>query len=468
MKLLSGKKIDATEGPLFKGIILYAIPLILSTLIQSCFNAVDLVVLGNMTKESTAVASVGATSAIVHLLVNTFVGIASGAKIILSRQFGARDSHGIRRTVNTVILTATGLGILIALFGVPFAPQLLHMTKCPGDCFDGAKIYLCIYVAAAPAILLYNFGSAILTSSGDSQRPMVYIIISGLVNVVLNVILCLILPQKVVAVAVATATSQVVAAFLVIRRLCVMEGDGRLILKKIRFHFGAFRQIMAQGIPLALTTALYPLSNLQIQSAINDIGVAAIAGNSAGSTIEGFTCSAISGPIASTTTVFMGQNIGAHKPGRIKETFWKCLALNMSLCAVIGLTVYFTSTFWLSMFLPGDVAAIGFGKLRLFFVAGFYFIAAANGVLSHAIQSFGHATYSALSSILCVFGFRMFWMWIVYPPYANADETTSFTMLMACFLVSWSILLLFNIGGFIFFRRRFNKQIILDGHRLNP
>lgn len=466
MKLFSGKKIDATKGPLFKAIILYAIPLLLSTLIQSCFNAVDLIVLGNMTENSSAVASVGATTAIVHLLVNTFVGIASGAKIILSRQFGARDSRGIRKTVDTLILTAVGLGAIIALLGVPFAPELLHITKCPEDCFAGAKIYLCIYVAAAPAILLYNFGSAVLTSSGDSQRPMLYIIISGLVNVILNVILCLILPQKVVAVAIATATSQIVAAFLVIHRLCVMEGDGRLNLKKIRFHLGAFRGILAQGIPLALSTALYPLANLQIQSAINVQGVAAVAGNSAGSTIEGFTCAPINSSIASTTTVFMGQNIGAHKPSRIKETFWKCLLLSVTLNAIIGMTVYFTGEFWLSMFVPGDQDAIHFGKIRLFYVAFFYFIASANGVLSHAIQSFGHATYSALASICCVFGFRMIWMWTIYPHYA--DKSNAFDMLMACFLVSWSILLLFNIAGFIYFRYKFNKQILLDGHRVNP
>ena len=466
MKLFSKKRIDATQGNLFPLIIRYAIPLVLSTLIQHCFNAVDLIVLGNLA-DSTAVASVGATTVIVSLLVNTFVGVASGAKIILARQFGARDSQAITRTVNTVILTALGIGILIIAFALPFSAEFLLMTDCPEDCLHGAKLYLDIYLLAAPAILLYNFGAAILTSSGDSQRPMVYIILSGLVNVILNIVLCLILPKhlSVIAVAVATAMSQVVSAGLVLHRLCTMDGEARLIIKKIRFHWRSFRQVMAQGIPLALSTALYPLANLQIQSAINAHGVAAVAGNSAGATIEGLVGGSINSPMASTTTVFMGQNIGANKPDRVKQSFWKCLAISVTASTVIGVTVYLTAEFWLSFFLPGDTVAISFGKTRMFYVTLFYFIAAANGVLSHAIQSFGHASYSAIASICCVFGFRMIWMWFIYPHFENTPY--SFDMLMFCFLVSWTILLLFNIFGFFYFRRKFYKQIVLDGYRLS-
>jgi len=464
MKLLSGKRIDATQGPLFKSILLYAFPLILSTLIQHCFNSVDLIVLGQLTENSNATAAVGATSAITSLLVNTFVGIASGAKIILARQFGAKDEKAIRKTANTVLLTAVGLGILIAAFGIPFAPNFLDITKCDPACTDDARIYLCIYIAAAPAILLYNFGSAILTSSGDSSRPMLYIILGGAVNVVLNIILCLILPQKVAAVAIATVASQVVSAALVLRRLCTMDGLGRINLRKLRFHFREFRKILAQGIPLALSTALYPLANLQIQSAINGIGPSAMAGNSAATQIEGLSGATINGPLSSTTTVFMGQNIGAHKPDRIKKSFWYCLAISVAACGVIGVLVYLSGEFWLSFFLPTDPKAIEYGMIRMFYVALFYAIAAANGVLSHGIQAFGHASYSAIASICCVFGFRMIWMWTVFPQFEGTEY--AFDMLMMCFLVSWTILLLFNIFGFFFFRYRFYKKIFIDNRHV--
>ena len=237
--MLKNRKVDATRGPLIPLIIAYAIPLILSTLIQTLFNAVDTVVLGNMA-DSTAVASVGATSSIVHLLISTFVGIASGLKIIMARYFGARNRAAIKRSADTALLTAFWLGVLIALVGIFSAPWFLRMTGCPEECFAGALLYIRIYVGAAPAIMIYNFGSSIITSAGDTQRPLYYIIAGGFLNVILNIILCLILPQKVIAVAVATAAAQVLCAFLVLYRLSNMEGDGRVDLRRMKFHFGSF------------------------------------------------------------------------------------------------------------------------------------------------------------------------------------------------------------------------------------
>ena len=450
MSLLKSSKIDATQGNLLHGIILYAIPLILSTLIQTCFNAVDLIVLGNLANAE-AVASVGATTSITSLVVSSFVGIASGAKIILARQFGARDSDRIQKTADTVVLTALGLGMLIALLGVPFAPQLLHLTNCPPECFDGAVIYIRIYIAAAPAILLYNFGSAIITSSGDSRRPMLYILVSGLVNVILNIILCLILEQKVAAVAIATVASQLVAAALVLYRLCHIKGDGHINLFKMRFHPHSFKRIMQQGIPLALSTALYPLANLQIQSAVNSFGYSATAGNAAGAQIEGFV-GCINSSMSATVTVFMGQNIGAHKRDRVMRSFWTCLILGVTAATVIGAGIYLSGRVWLSLFLPEDPVAIEYGMIRMFYVILFYAIACVNGVLSHAIQTYGYSTYSAFASICCIFGFRMIWMWFVYPQFRT------FHMLTACFLVSWTLLMLFNIVGVIVFRRRFERH----------
>ena len=361
----------------------------------------------------------------------------------------------MKRVSSTVVITALGLGIFVALCGIPLAPWLLRLTKCPEECIEGAILYIQIYLIAAPAIMLYNFGSSIITSSGDSQRPLVYIIVGGVTNAVLNIILCLILPQKVIAVAVATAVSQVISAAFVLRRISTMDGDGRVDFRHLKFYPREFVRIIVQGIPIAITNALYPLANLQIQSAINIHGVSAIAGNSAASQIEGLAGS-ISGPFAATTLVFMGQNIGAKKPERIKQAFWKCLSINVLLCAVIGGLVYMTGEFWLSLFLPDDPEAIKFGMIRLFFVILFYFIAAANGVLSHAIQAYGQATYSAASSMCCVLGFRMLWMWLVYPHFENTE--LSFHMLMACFLISWTLLLIFNIVGFIIFKKRFEKR----------
>ena len=447
--MLQAKHVDATRGSLVRAIILYTVPLIFSTLIQSLFNAVDIVVLGNMAS-SNAVASVGATTTINHLIVNTFVGLSGGTKIILARQVGAKDRDGARKTVEASLLSALGLGIVILIAGMFLSPLFLGWTKCPAECFDGAVLYLRIYMLAAPAVLLYNFGAAILRACGDTQRPLYYIILCGLLNVILNIILCLILPQKVAAVAIATAASQYLGAFLVIRRLCVADDICKVILSQIRWHTASFIQIMRYGVPLALNQALYPLANLQIQSAINSYGVSAVAGSSAATTVDSFSSSFI-GSFGTTTTAFMGQNLGAEKHDRVKRSFWNCLIMAVTIGIVTGSFFYLTGRFWLRFILTDDLVAIEYAMIKIRFITLFGSISAANSVLSHAIQSFGYPTFSAVNSISFVFVFRMIWMLTVYPKHQT------FEWLMVCFTVSWSLMLLCNMIMFSVIYKRYQK-----------
>ena len=447
--MLQAKHVDATRGSLVRAIILYTVPLIFSTLIQSLFNAVDIVVLGNMAS-SNAVASVGATTTINHLIVNTFVGLSGGTKIILARQVGAKDRDGARKTVEASLLSALGLGIVILIAGMFLSPLFLGWTKCPVECFDGAVLYLRIYMLAAPAVLLYNFGAAILRACGDTQRPLYYIILCGLLNVILNIILCLILPQKVAAVAIATAASQYLGAFLVIRRLCVADDLCKVILSQIRWHTASFVQIMRYGVPLALNQALYPLANLQIQSAINSYGVSAVAGSSAATTVDSFSSSFI-GSFGTTTTAFMGQNLGAEKHDRVKRSFWNCLIMAVTIGIVTGSFFYLTGRFWLRFILTDDLVAIEYAMIKIRFITLFGSISAANSVLSHAIQSFGYPTFSAVNSISFVFVFRMIWMLTVYPKHQT------FEWLMVCFTVSWSLMLLCNMIMFSVIYKRYQK-----------
>ena len=447
--LFGAKRIDATKGPIVRLIILYALPLVFSTLIQTLFNAVDVLVLGNMA-DSVAVAAVGATTTIVHLLVNTFIGLSSGTKIILAHQIGARDHDGVNKTVGTSLITAVIIGSLVAVAGCFLTPLFLNLTDCPKDCYDGALLYLRIYVSTAPAIMVYNFGSAIISASGDTQRPMYYILLCGLLNVLLNVSLCLILPQKVAAVAIATAAAQVLGAFLVMHRLCTMEGIGRVVFSKIRWHVSTFGRMMRYGVPIALSNALYPMANLQIQTAINSYGVSAIAGNSAAATIEGFS-SAFNSAMGTTTTTFMGQNLGAEKTDRVKKTFWRAWGLCAACSLVMGVFMFSTGRFWLGLILSDDPSAIDFGMVRMFFVTLFVCVSGSNSVIGHALQAFGYSTFSALNSMISIFGFRMIWMNVIYPQYQT------FECLMACFLVSWCFMLLCNITVFTFVYKRYKK-----------
>lgn len=456
MSFLKAKSIDATEGRLLPKIIQYAIPLILSTLIQQLFNAIDIVVLGQMA-DSIAVASVSATSSIVSLFVNSFVGLSSGSRVVLARQIGARDDENVRKTTDTSLILAIAIGVMVAVGCFFAAPWLLEVTNCPVECNEGALLYVHIYTMAAPIIMLYNFGSAAVTASGDTQRPLYYIIIGGAANIVLNIVLCLILPQKVMAVAIATVMSQVISAILISNRLLKMDGPCRVVIRKMRFYGKAFAEIMRFGLPMMLTNAIFPLSNLQIQSAINSFGVAATAGNGAVSTIESV-ISATSGPFGTTVATFIGQNIGAQKPDRVKKSFYEVLLLTILVCAVISVAVFLTGEFWIGLIVGFDNAdAIKFGLIRMFCTTLPYVIAGVNNVFGGALQAHGYSAFSAINSIFCIFVFRTIWMETVYASSVGMEDSHRFFIVVLCFSVAWAIRMVVNIIGFSIVRMRYNR-----------
>ncbi len=433
-----------------RSVFIYAIPLFLTTLLQQLFNAVDLAVLGNMA-DTTAVAAVGATGPLTSLLLNLFVGFASAVKVILARQIGARDRDGIERTIAMSLIIPVASGLLLATVGTAIAPMLLKLTSCPADCFEGAAVYLRIYVASAPAILLYNFGSSILTASGDTKRPLYYMAVCGLLNVILNVILCLILPQKVAAVAIATAASQVLGAALVWRRLFRMDSICKVVWSRIRWSTQSLITIFKFGIPLVISSILYPICNVLIQSGINEIGVSAIAGNSAGTTLETFVMG-IPSAFATTTTAFMGQNIGARKIDRVKKSFFCCISMGALLTLIPSVLLYVTGDFWLGFILTDDALAYDYAYMRMRCVLLIYAVSAISNCCSHAIQTFGYPFYGTLASLVSVFGFRMIWMNFIYPSFAP-----SFFHLVICFTISWGINLLFQTVGFAVYYSRFLK-----------
>lgn len=451
MQMLKAKKIDATQGALIPLIVAFVIPLILSTLMQTLFNAVDIAVLGQMA-DTTAVASVGATSTVIHLIIDAFVGLSSGAKVVLSRLFGKKDDEALRKAIDTSLLMALGFGLLVAVVGFCLAPNFMRMIQCPDECFDGAVLYIRIYILAAPAILLYNFGSVILMSSGDTKRPLYYVIASGVLNAVLNVILCCVLPQKVAAVAISTAASQVLAAALGLLRLCRMKGNLRVCIRRIRFHFGAFKQLLRFGVPISLQTLIYPLANLQISSAINSYGVACVAGNSAASTVEQMV-TAFRNAFGTATATFVGQNLGAEKKERVRSSLIHNLWLSLAVGAVISFGVWATNPWWLKLFLGNDSEAIRSAMTRNTILMAAQDFAVLNAVLGNAIQAFGYPIFSTVNAVTWVLGFRIVWMAFIYPVY------TSYASLILCFAVSWVCTAICNIVifGMIYNRYRHGK-----------
>ncbi|MBR2460470.1 MAG: MATE family efflux transporter, partial [Clostridia bacterium] len=427
----------ATQGPILKNFIIYAIPLAIGSIVQTLFNAADMMVLGNFAS-SIAVASIGATSIIISLLVNTFIGLSGGTQVVLARSFGEQNNSKIQKTVTTSLIIAVALGALITLAGLICSGWFLKITNCPADCFDGALLYMRIYFLSVPMILIYNYGSAIIRVSGDTQRPLYYLIASGALNVVLNFILCLILPQKIAAVAIATVASQLLGASLVLFRLFKTENACKLNLKKLSFDFHIFKKIMAIGIPCALNSSLFSISNLQIQSAINSFGSSATAANTAAANVEGWAGS-FTNAIASTCLTFVGQNLGARNKDRIKRTLFISVSLGFSLGLVLGLGLYSLGAPLLRLYVAGDSLAVEYGLIRMRFILAFYFIAGINGTLGSTMQAFGYSFISMLNSVFSVLVLRVVWMIFIYPHFQTL------VCLYFCYTVSWMLILTVNV-----------------------
>ena len=446
------RTLNLTEDRIFPTILRFAWPLIVGSMMQILFNAIDIMVLGNMA-DSLAVASVGATSQITALIVNTFIGLSAGTGIVLARFLGARDKKQTRNTVDTALLTAVFFGFFIILLGLFFAPTLLRLIKCPDDCFAGAMLYLRIYFFAAPFILIYNFGSEIIRATGDTKRPLCYIVVAGLSNVVLNVVLCLVLPQKVAAVAIATFSSQVLSAVLVMVRLVRIEGDCRVCLRRMRFYPDAFVRILRFGTPTAINHALYCIPNLMIQSSINAFGASAIAGHTAAASIEGLANCVCSG-FGSATVTFMGQNLGAGKKERVNRSMAYCFLLSFGSALVLGLAACICGTPLLRLYVPDDQAAVAFGLVRLHILTAFLFINGINSFLARAVQAFGYNALHATGSIFSVLGLRVIWMQFIYPLSPTPQ------MLYLCFTVSWTAQMLLLCCSFLYALHKYRTNAL--------
>ncbi len=446
------KRLDATKGPIVKSIFIFAIPLILMTLAQHLFDIADKAVLGQMA-DSVAVASVGVTSAITTLILNGFVGFATGTGIVLARFVGQKNEEKTKSLVETSLIASVVFGCIVAVIGVVFAPQLLRLVNCPEECFEGALVYFRIYIASSPIALLYNYGAVIVRTFGDTQRPLYYILLSGIINVVLNIVLCFILPQKVVAVAVATVVSKIISAVLVVRRIFAFDDFIKLSLKKFRFNFESFKLILRFGIPVSISNLLLPIANLQIVPQINSYGVAAAAGNTAANDLLSIPASFINGFSAATST-FMGQNIGAQKKDRVKRSFWYTLLFSVLFGGSIGVLIYLTGEFCLGLIIgTSSVQAIEYGMIRLFYVNVFCFIHAYGSVLGSAEHAYGYPFLGTLKTIVCVLLFRVIWMNFVYP------LVPTFDTIMMCFTVSWILNAIFNTIAISIISMRYRKGL---------
>ena len=351
-----------TAGPLLPNVLAFTVPLILSGVLQLLYNSADIIVVGRFA-DSVAMASVGATTSLIQLLVSMLMGLSVGASVAVARATGAGDRDGVRCAVHTSMALAVLSGVLLGALLLLLSAPLLELMGCPENVLAGAKLYLNIYAVGLPASFIYNYGAAILRAVGDTKRPLYYLTISGVVNIILNVLLVAGLKLSVAGVAIATIVSEFISAALVLASLITSHGDIRFEPKKTRVERRSLSLILRIGIPAGLQSSMFSISNVLIQSAINSFGAAAIAGNTAAASIEGF-ATTVSNSISQAALTFSSQNMGAEKYQRVRRVLAVCLAATLVGGLTLGLLIYAFGTPLLSLF-NTDPEVIANGLIRV-------------------------------------------------------------------------------------------------------
>ncbi len=448
------KNIKITEGSILISMIRYTIPIILGSILQVAFHAADLMVVGKMgTNADTA--AVGAIGPITTLFVNSAVGLSLGSKIMLSRALGKKDEKRTKDIVNTSILGSFFLGIIIMLAVLIFSKPLLIATECPEACFDKALLYLRIYSISIPCILLYNYAAALIRAAGDSDTPFNYLVIAGITNVIMNVVFCFILDNKVIAVAIATVISVLLKTVLASVYLIRSNGPVRFSFRELSFSGRELLPILKLGLPSAFNSSLYSISNLQMITEINSYGEFATSGNAAASSLEGLV-SAFYGGLMASITIFVAQNLGAGKKERVKKSIITAQMLGLVSSLILGVGCYLLGEFLLGLYLPGNELGISFGMVRMKYLMIWQFVSSIFGIFVNAMQAFGYSVVPMINSMITVLLFRVVWLEWIYPPLID-NYGRNIKYLYACYTVSWLLSLVVHTVTFAIIYRKYVK-----------
>lgn len=387
-----------TEGPIWKKIVLFALPLFLGNLFQQLYNTADSLIVGNFLG-SDALAAVSSSGSLIFLMVGFFNGIALGAGVVIARYYGARQIEKLQRAIHTDIAFGLAAGAALTVIGLILAPKMLVWMGTPADVMPNSILYFRIYFLGSLAFVMYNVSVGILQSIGDSRHPLIYLIISSMTNVVLDLLFVGVFRMGVGSAALATIISQFVSAVLCLRRLMRSPEEYRVSVKKIRFDFSMLRQIIKNGLPAGLQNSIIALANVVVQSNINSFGKMAVAGCGAYSKIEGFgflpiTCFSMA------LTTFISQNLGAKQYDRAKSGAHFGILCSISLAEAVGVCIYLAAPLLVSAF-NGDPGVIAFGTTQARTVTLFYFLLAFSHCIAGIMRGAGKATVPMLVMMLC-------------------------------------------------------------------
>lgn len=442
-------EIDMCNGPILGKILLFAIPLMLSGILQLLFNAADIIVVGRFAG-SQSLAAVGSTSSLINLLINLFVGLSIGVNVLVAKHYGAKEDEEVSQTVHTAIATSLLSGFFLIAVGIAASRPLLELMGTPEDVLDKSVLYMRIYFAGMPVVMLYNFGSAVLRAIGDTKRPLYFLLLAGIVNVCLNLFFVIGFHLDVAGVALATVISQCISAGLVVR--CLMKSDGglKLYLNRLTIHKKKLVQIIRIGLPAGMQGAIFSVSNVLIQSSVNSFGSIAMAGNTASSNIEGFVYNAMNA-VYQANLSFTSQNIGGQKYSRLNKILYTCLGVVTVTGLAMGLLALLGGKSLLGIY-SSDPEVIAYGLKRMRIICTTYFICGCMDTLVGSLRGMGCSMLPMAVSLTGACGLRVVWIFTVFAAFRSLE------VLYLSYPVSWVITAAAHFLCFRKVRRRFPRE----------
>jgi len=442
-------EIDMCNGSILDKLVSFSIPLMLSGILQLLFNAVDIIVVGQFTGNE-ALAAVGSTTALINVFVNLFIGISLGASVLAARFYATGQEKEMSETVHTSITLALISGIAMGIIGVIAAKGALELMDTPDNVLNLSTLYMRIYFMGMPFFMLYNYGAAILRAVGDTKRPLLFLIISGATNVVLNLLLVIQFHLGVAGVAIATVISQCISCILVLRCLYLSDGSYQLRFNKLGMNARYVRQIFQIGIPAGIQSTIINFSNVLLQSSVNSFGSVAMAGYTAANNILGFLYVSVNS-ITQACMSFTSQNYGVRKFKRMDKVLLECLGLTVIVALVLGGGSYLFGAELMHIYTK-STKVIECGIDIMLYTTVTYFLCGIMDLLPGALRGMGHSTVPMILSVIGTVGTRIVWIYVIFPCHRSLD------FLFISYPVSWLLTIVMQVICFYFVRKKVHNS----------
>ncbi len=438
-------EIDMCNGTLLDKLISFAFPLMLSGILQLMFNAVDIIVVGNFSG-SQALAAVGSTTSLINLFINLFIGISLGANVLAARYYAAGKDKEMSETVHSAMALALISGVMMLFVGLIFARGALELMDTPDDVIDQSTLYMRIYFLGMPFFMMYNYGAAILRAVGDTKRPLLFLVIAGIVNAGLNMFLVIVFHLGVAGVAISTVISQMISCVLVIICLYRTQSSYQLRFSKLKLRWEYIKQICKVGIPAGVQSMVINFSNVLLQSSVNSFGSIAMAGYTAANNIFGFLFASINS-VTQACMSFTSQNYSVGKYKRMTKVLFECIGLSMAVSLTLGCSAYFFGNKILWIY-TDNAAVVKAGMEVLTYSTVTYFLCGIMDLFPGALRGMGYSTVPMILSVVGTVGTRLVWIYGVFPKHRSLD------VLFISYPASWFITIVFQVICYIIVRKK--------------